>query len=1173
MSEKEEEDMMKKDYSFPDQTSPNIQYEMYRKKEFYSNRVPERPEFKTYDEIKHYRDNVGCSYLAGYGVKPHPYQTLLTNFINPSTPYRGLIVMHGLGSGKTRTGINIAENFIPQCQKYRTKIVVLIPGPILKENWKREILRSTGEKYLKYIDKDLIISKDEQNKLDKNAIALILQYYRFMSYKSFYKHVLGEKIIDKRGSDDDSGKVKNVYRKNEEGEFERDVSSDRIYNLNNSLLIVDEAHQLTGNAYGDAVKYIIDNSMNLKVLLLTGTPMKNLAHDIVELVNFLRPKDFPMERDKIFTSHKNYMMEFKEGGKQYFRNMISGYFSYVRGADPYTYATRNDQGEIPNGLYFTKVTKCYMEEFQKKIYDATVHEKEEAEESEQEHGDEEEHEEEGEEKRDTLDRKSEAISNFVFPGLSPDKRQIVGYYGREGISTIKSQLKEYSSLLNRKISNMIYGNDNETEMLYISQDGKSLTGKIYKEENLKIFSTKFHQALLNIKQLVWGKVGAKTAFIYSNLVKVGIELFQEILLQNGYLEYQEDSQNYQVTADTVCYYCGLKHSDHHKISKNYIKNKLSREMNDSDTSSASNSETDADNLPPHTFFPATFITVTGKSSEDVVDVIPEEKKKILDNVFNNINNKEGKYIKFVLGSKVMNEGVSLNQVGEVHVLDVYFNLGKVDQAVGRAIRYCSHYFLMSEKNPFPEVKVYKYVVSLESGNLSTEEQLYKKAELKYILIKETERIIKESAIDCALNLNGNIFKEEVEKYKNCENEGKYKCPATCDYMNCEYKCDNEKLNLEYYDPNRKIYRRLAKNELDTSTFSNELARNEIDNIKEKIKELYIMKYSYTIEDILKHIKEGYDGEKQDLFDDFFVYKALDELIPISENDFNNFKDTIIDKSHQQGYLIYRGKYYIFQPFDQNENIPMYYRINTDKKLTLNLSLHNYLKMTNQLEQQVDLKSKKQTESVKVYDFDAVMDYYDNRKEYEYVGLIDKEASRRKHKGDDDVGDIFKLRDKRAKILDKKRATGLPSLKGATCTNAKSKGYLEKVSRKLGVEYDKNDVRTDICKKIEDKMLFMEKYATEKDKNKMTYIMIPANHQILPFPFNLEDRVDHVIRMLNNSVKIKLDTSVKTVKNKDGLLSYVITIKNMDKIKDPADLGNIKDIIKKYYGTDNEIILE
>ena len=56
--------------------------------------------------------------------------------------------------------------------------------------------------------------------------------------------------------------------------------------------------------------------------------------------------------------------------------------------------------------------------------------------------------------------------------------------------------------------------------------------------------------------------------------------------------------------------------------------------------------------------------------------------------------------------------------------------------------------------------------TVENG-LSTEEELYKKAELKYLLIKKVERALKEVAIDCPLNIHGNMFKEELEKYKNC----------------------------------------------------------------------------------------------------------------------------------------------------------------------------------------------------------------------------------------------------------------------------------------------------------------------------------------------------------------------------------------------------------------------
>ena len=67
-------------------------------------------------------------------------------------------------------------------------------------------------------------------------------------------------------------------------------------------------------------------------------------------------------------------MDFKEGGEEYLRKMTMGYVSYVKGADNLTYAVRADQGTIPAGLYFTKVTKCKMHAFQERVYNSTLEE-------------------------------------------------------------------------------------------------------------------------------------------------------------------------------------------------------------------------------------------------------------------------------------------------------------------------------------------------------------------------------------------------------------------------------------------------------------------------------------------------------------------------------------------------------------------------------------------------------------------------------------------------------------------------------------------------------------------------------------------------------------------------------------------------------------------------------
>lgn len=1291
---KQIENLMNVSYSYPDPADPELQKKIYEKREYILHRYNDRPDLNDYNDIKEYRDNI-----CARSFTLHDHQAMLSNFINPDTPYKGVLVFHGLGSGKciskctkininnklllaheiwdnnftmtvedtdggewsvpkktlivnsydkvnnkivkkqvlhlyrekvttklreivldnenkitityihklftqdgwsnmlsigddilctsnnvnleyskiikineidyddyvydleiedthnfvteniichnTCVGVAIAEKFKSLVQKYNTKIVILVGGPLIKENWKQHLLLCTGETYLKYQDKSVYIDDVEKAKNEKMAMIQALQYYKFMSYKSFYKHVIGEKITDRQS--DKKGKV--TYRKTAEGEFERDVAIDRIYNLNNTLVVIDEAHNLTGNTYGEALKYIIKNSTNLKVILMSGTPMKNLGSDIIEMINFIRPLNSQIERDKVFNSEKGHLMDFKPGGLDYLKNMMRGYISHIRGADPLTFAKRYDKGIVPKGLMFTKVIRCDMLEFQKKTYMEAIEQNQE----------------------DTLDRKSEAVANFVFPVLSTDKKELVGHYAGEGLNLLKNQLKINGELVNKKLSKIMFGHENEKDLVYLTQDGHSITGKILKRENLKYFSIKFYKALKKISRLVWSKKGVSTGFIYSNLVKVGISLFAEILVQNGYLEYQDDYNNYQINPNTVCYFCGKTHAEHNGNAEKHVE-----QDSDSDDESdehdgkqvkskgldlkISDSSTEfeydkkkAKSIPPHTFRPATFIVITGKSNEEALEAMPEDKMNTIKNVFNTLENKDGRNLKFVLGSRVMNEGISLRHVKEVYVLDAYFNFGRIDQVVGRAIRHCSHYKLMSEENVYPIVNVYKFVVALE-GALSTEEELYQKAELKYLLIKKIERAMKEVAIDCPLNRNGNIFKEEVEQFKGCEEKGN--CPAICDYTSCSFICDDIKLNSKYYDPERMLYKKIDKGSVDYSTFTQGLARNEIEFAKDRIKEMYIMGSIYTLDSILDHVKSSYDKEKIDLFDEFFVFKALDELIPMTENDFNTYKDTIIDKHNRPGYIIYVNKYYIFQPFDQNEDIPMYYRTQVTNTVSQQqLSLYNYLKNT-ETYQSYREKGKQQKEDDKMlqkedqpyYNFDDTMDYYDNRDEYDFVGFIDKEVSRRKTKSMEETKDVFKLREKRAKVLEKKRATGVPSLKGAVCETSKSKKYLQKVAGKLGITIPKGTLtRTDVCVNIRDQMLLLEKYSTTKEGNKFTYVMIPADHPTFPFPYNLEDRVEDIVNKIKKEVGSKLDFGIKTKKKttgpEKGYPSYTITIKN------------------------------
>ena len=1000
------------------------------------------------------------------------------------------------------TAIAIAEQFKEQIKKYNTKIYVLVPGPNTRENFKKELLNCTGDTYLTNRDEFIQMSKADIERTKQNAVNAALQNYKILSYKTFYKKVLGEKIQEKKVVN--NTKLKTTYRKNEEGEIEREVVINRITNMNNSVLIVDEAHNITGNEYGEALKKIIKNSENLRVVLLTATPMINLPDEIVDLLNFIRPLDDQVERDKIFFGDKNYKMKIKPDGLDYLRDKARGYISFYRGNIPYTFAKRIEKGVIPSGLLFTPVVKCFMSDFQYKGYL----------DSKQKYG-------------DTLDRGSLAAANFVFPVLDNTNTKLLGQSSLDGMNILIAQVNEqYDNLINN-INKTIYKNSLSKDLLknfIVVNNKKNISGNILKLPYIKEFSVKFYKILNRIAKNVVNKKGPCTSFIYSNLVKAGgIELFAETLIMNGYLEYQENA-NYNIIDDTLDYKTGLKFFDFKK------------------------------KFTPSEFKPATFLLVTGGAEEG--EEVPEVKQRIIRDVFNNSDNIDGKHIKFILGSKVMNEGVTLNNCKQVHILDVFYNIPKIEQVIGRAIRMCVHQASINDSNRFPKVYVYRYVIGLKDlKELSTDETLYQKAELKYLTVKQIERLLKEVAFDCALLLHANMFPEELEKYKDCEpyhdnmtsRELKNMCPALCDFQKCDLKCNSSKLNKNFWDSRKKTYRDLSKKEIDYSTFNDELSRNEIILIKNKIKDLYRFKYVYLYEELLDAIQKSFLEHQVELFDNYFLDQALEDLMPITENDFNNFKDTVYDKFNRSGYLIQRNKYYIFQPFNENETLPTYYRDNMMIDIDNHVSLNNYVKQNypDIKYDTVNEPSKSKNKEKEKYDFDSVLDYYNDREEYDVVGVIDKNNNKLASSDPD----LFKIRPKQDKVIEKKRGTGIYNFKGAVCSTAKSKSELMKIVGELP-NISKDDIkkidklsREDICNFIRDKLLFLEKYAVSNNNNKITYIMVPKNHPTIPFPLNLEDRVKYIVKNINQIVGRSVDIIVKKNKNKEGLMTYEMSFIN------------------------------
>jgi superfamily II DNA or RNA helicase len=239
-------------------------------------------------------------------------QKFLAEFINPDTPYKGLLVYHRIGAGKTCTAINIAENF-----KGKTNILVVLPAS-LKGNFRSE-LRSqcAGQSYLSNADRDKLSSLDPTDPAYKAIIAKsdakIDKVYRILSYNKFVELLKADAI-----------------------------------NFNNTLLIIDEIHNMvseTGSYYEELYDAIQSAPSTLRLVLMSATPIFDKPGEIALTMNLLiRDPKLQLPTGKDFSKKFIKQKVRSDGGldleiknKDLFKKSIKGYISYYRGAPPHVF--------------------------------------------------------------------------------------------------------------------------------------------------------------------------------------------------------------------------------------------------------------------------------------------------------------------------------------------------------------------------------------------------------------------------------------------------------------------------------------------------------------------------------------------------------------------------------------------------------------------------------------------------------------------------------------------------------------------------------------------------------------------------------------------------------------------------------------------------------------------
>lgn len=271
----------------------------------------------------------------------------------------------------------------------------------------------------------------------------------------------------------------------------------------------------------------------------------------------------------------------------------------------------------------------------------------------------------------------------------------------------------------------------------------------------------------------------------------------------------------------------------------------------------------------------------------------------------NSDNINGNRVKVVLISRAGSEGIDLKCIRQVHIMDPWYNMNRVEQIIGRAVRNSSHKELEFEKR---NVELFLYGTILEDEEEeSADLYVYRGAEYKAVQMGKVSRVLKETAVDCIIHHDQtNFIQENFEKIEENRNitqilsDGKvlehFKIgdipySAECDYMeSCDYKCypDKEDINVNM------------------NSYNESFIVVNSDKIIQKIKMLMRERFFYKKRELIQliNIPKPYPIVQ--------IYAALTQLIE---------EDTIIDRYGRNGYLVNIGDYYLFQPSElKNKHI-------------------------------------------------------------------------------------------------------------------------------------------------------------------------------------------------------------------------------------------------------------
>lgn len=599
------------------------------------------------------------------------YQDFLGQYLSYNSPYHDILVYHGLGSGKTRTAINIYNvlyNYSPDWN-----VFILLKATLKESTWVKELERW--------------IQKDEKEFRKANI--------EFISYDA----PNADKMFLDKIKNADSAK-KTMYIIDEAHNFINNVVSNLKSQQGRRAL----------NIYDHIIQDKKDND-GVRVVLISGSPAINTPYELALLFNLLRPNIFPKseaEFNQMYVSTDLYPV-INANMKNSFQRRIMGLVSYYVGTTPEYYAKKIvNYVDVPMSDYQQDIYE-YYEEIEEKI---------------------------AKKAKSSSNYKSytRQSCNFVFPNMSQ------GFNGEtrprprdfkikeDDIETVVKGKKKEEDKEEKyyKVSEYLQKTEEFTETfdLYL---GKKLDNDIKQKHTLADDINDFFE-------LTDRKFDIDDYIKFINNGKKKSELLMALYNSSSKMTYM--IFNIMNSSGPVLVYSNYVVMEGLQIFKIYLK-----------------------------YFGFSLFIDEEKGDNDFRymeyhgGIDPVERRRVLD-IFNRKENKHGSLSKIIMISPAGAEGISLNNVRQVHLMEPYWHEVRMVQMIGRAIRQCSHKDLpMNER----EVTVYRYKsvrdpknkTKYDSDKSTTDQYIEDMARSKEGLIQSFFDAMKEAAIDCVLNKSHN----------------------------------------------------------------------------------------------------------------------------------------------------------------------------------------------------------------------------------------------------------------------------------------------------------------------------------------------------------------------------------------------------------------------------------